>query len=58
MNSLLQALTGCPAFTTYIDRIWKHMKLDLDDSDSIVVFMLIKTLKDLKNGSLDAAENA
>ena len=58
MNALLQALTGCPAFTAYIDRIWKHMKLDLDDSDSLVVFMLIKTLKELKNGSPDAAENA
>jgi hypothetical protein len=34
------------------------MRLDVEDTDSIVVFMLIKTLKDLKEGSPDASENA
>jgi ubiquitin carboxyl-terminal hydrolase 30 len=58
MNSLLQALTGCPAFTAYVDRIWNHMKLDVDDTNSVVVFMLIKTLKDLKEGSPEAQETA
>ena len=32
------------------------MKLDVDDTNSIVVFMLIKTLKDLKEGSPEAQE--
>lgn len=58
MNALLQALTGIPAFTTYVDKIWKHMKLDPEDPDSLVVFMLIKTLLDLKDGLPESSENA
>jgi hypothetical protein len=34
------------------------MKLDVDDTNSIVVFMLIKTLKSLKEGSPEAQEMA
>lgn len=32
------------------------MKLDIDDTNSVVVFMLIKTLKDLKEGSPEVCE--
>lgn len=58
MNALLQALTGCPLFTSYVEKIWKHMKLDTVSTDSVVVFMLIKTLKDIKDGSPEASEYA
>ena len=58
MNALLQALTGIPAFTAYVEKIWKHMKLDTEDSDSLVVFMLIKTLLDLKDRLAESSDNA
>ena len=33
MNSLLQALSGCTEFTSYIDRLWKHITIDEDSDD-------------------------
>lgn len=45
MNSLLQALTGCPDFVEYVDRIFREIKLDPSRYDSIAVFQLIKTLE-------------
>ena len=32
------------------------MRLDVDDTNSVVVFMLVKTLKDLKEGSPEAVD--
>ena len=58
MNSLLQALTGCPLFPQYLNRIWRVLTIDDSNIDSFRVFLLIKTLQELQQGKPDTVEMA
>ena len=56
MNSLMQALSGCSHFSQYLDRLMRHIGIDSECSDSKIVFLLIQSLKELRNGTEEAAE--
>ena len=56
MNSLLQALSGCTQFTSYMDRLWNNIQIDESSEDETAVYFFVKTIRELKDGSLEAGE--
>ena len=53
MNSLLQALTGCPLFMEYANKLWTTITPDMTDHDSIIVFRLLAVLISMSKGLPD-----
>ena len=56
MNSLLQALSGCTQFTTYMDRLWNNITIDENNDDEQAVRCFVQTIRLLKDGSHEAGE--
>ena len=42
----------------YVDRCWNGIKLEETSQEDLVVFLLMKTLKELKNGSAEALHDS
>lgn len=51
MNSLLQSLTGCNLFMDYAHKLWKNIRLDSEDTDSIIAMRLLQIVIEMSKGS-------
>jgi ubiquitin C-terminal hydrolase len=55
LNSLMQALAGCPQFMAYVGKVYKHIKVKADEKDNILTNYLINLLVELQKGNRTGA---
>ena len=51
MNSLLQILAGSQRFMDYVKKLWSSIKLDPNDTNSLITLSFIDLLINLNHGS-------
>ena len=56
MNSLLQALSGCTLFTSYVERLWKNIRIDEGSEDEITVYCFVRCIRELRDGGTAAPD--